>query len=168
VINKAYRAFWTCKGTFGKTWGLKPRVLHWIYTMVIRSILIYGSMVWWPRLRYISRMELYKLQRLVCLAITEAMKTTPTAAIEVLLGLPLLHVIIQVETHAGTYRFMCKQQWTAKSINYGHTKKSWDMEHEPILIMGADKMIPRYAYHKPFKVQLRNKHEWRTRFNPDN
>jgi hypothetical protein len=26
VINKAYRAFWTCKGTYGKTWGLKPKV----------------------------------------------------------------------------------------------------------------------------------------------
>jgi hypothetical protein len=42
VINKAYRAFWTCKGTFGKTWGLKPKVLHWIYIMIIRSILTYG------------------------------------------------------------------------------------------------------------------------------
>jgi hypothetical protein len=30
VMNKAYRAFWTHKGTFGKTWGLKPRVVHWI------------------------------------------------------------------------------------------------------------------------------------------
>lgn len=26
VINKACRAFWACKGTFGKTWGLKSRV----------------------------------------------------------------------------------------------------------------------------------------------
>jgi hypothetical protein len=34
----AYRALWTCKGTFGKTWGLKPRVVHWIYTMVIRPV----------------------------------------------------------------------------------------------------------------------------------
>jgi hypothetical protein len=25
----------TCKGTFGKTWGLKPMVLHWIYIMII-------------------------------------------------------------------------------------------------------------------------------------
>ena len=24
--DKAYRALWTCKGTFGKLWGLKPRV----------------------------------------------------------------------------------------------------------------------------------------------
>jgi hypothetical protein len=21
AINKAYKAFWTCRGTFGKTWG---------------------------------------------------------------------------------------------------------------------------------------------------
>jgi hypothetical protein len=25
VMNKAYRELWPCKGTFGKTWGLKPR-----------------------------------------------------------------------------------------------------------------------------------------------
>jgi hypothetical protein len=47
--DKAHRASWTCKGTFGKTWGLKPRVVYWIYTMVIRPILTYGSMVWWLR-----------------------------------------------------------------------------------------------------------------------
>jgi hypothetical protein len=46
VMNKAYKAFWTCKGKFGKTWGLKPRVVHWIFTMVIRSVLTYGSTVW--------------------------------------------------------------------------------------------------------------------------
>jgi len=42
VINKACR---TCKDTFGKTWALKPRVLNWIYTTVIRLILTYGSIV---------------------------------------------------------------------------------------------------------------------------
>jgi hypothetical protein len=26
--NKAYKAFWTCRGTFGKTWGLKPKVVY--------------------------------------------------------------------------------------------------------------------------------------------
>jgi hypothetical protein len=64
-MHKAYRAFWTCKSTFGKTWGLKPRVVHWIYTMVIRLILTYGSTVWWSRVRYnVSRTELSKIQRI--------------------------------------------------------------------------------------------------------
>jgi hypothetical protein len=35
AINKAYRAFWTCRSTFGKTWGLKPRVVYWIYIAVV-------------------------------------------------------------------------------------------------------------------------------------
>jgi hypothetical protein len=56
VMNKAYWAFCTCKGTFGKMWRLKTRVLYWICAMVIRLILICESMVWWPRLKPISRM----------------------------------------------------------------------------------------------------------------
>jgi hypothetical protein len=27
-IDKAYKAFWTCRGTFGETSGLKPKVLY--------------------------------------------------------------------------------------------------------------------------------------------
>jgi hypothetical protein len=75
VTNKAYRAFWT-------------RVVHWIYTMVIRPLLTNRSMIWWWRVRCsVSRGELSKLQRLACLAITGAMAMTLTAAVEVLLGL---------------------------------------------------------------------------------
>jgi hypothetical protein len=65
VMDKAYTAFWTCKGTSGKTWGLKPRVVHWIYTMVIRPVLTYSSTVWWLKVRYnVSKTELSKIQRL--------------------------------------------------------------------------------------------------------
>jgi hypothetical protein len=96
------------------------------------------------------------------------MKTIPTAAMEVLLGLPSLHVMIEVEDQAGIYRLMCNQQWKPKSTNFGHTKKSWDMEHEPILQMGSERMILRYAYHKPFIVKFPDKCEWQNRFNPYN
>ena len=73
---------------------MKPEVLHWIYIMEIRPILTYGSTVWWTRVNYkVSRMKLNKLQRLACLAIMGAMKTTPTAAMEVLLGFLPLHMI---------------------------------------------------------------------------
>ena len=69
-MNKVYWAFWTCESTFVKTWGLKPMVVHYIYTMVIRSILTYSSLVQWARGRYsVSRTDISKLQRLACLAI---------------------------------------------------------------------------------------------------
>jgi hypothetical protein len=93
VINKAYRAFWTCRGMFGRTWGLRSQVVYWIYTMVVRPIVTYAATVWWPRIKYgTSRAELSKLQRMACLGITGAMRTAPAAAIEVLLGLPPLHL----------------------------------------------------------------------------
>jgi hypothetical protein len=98
-------------------------------------------MVWWMRVNYnVSRMELNKLQRLSCLAIMDMMKTTPTAAMEVLLP---LHVTIEAEAQAGIYRLICNQQWRPRSTNYGHAKKSRDMEQEPILLLGTDRMTPR-------------------------
>jgi hypothetical protein len=63
-VVKAYRAFRTHKGTFSKTWGLKPRVVHWTYITMIRPVLTYDPKVWWQRIRYISRTELIRLQRL--------------------------------------------------------------------------------------------------------
>jgi hypothetical protein len=73
---------------FGKTLGLKSKVIYWLYTVVVRPIVIYVTTVWWPKVKFkISKAELSKLQRMVCLVITGAMRTT-TAATEVLLGLP--------------------------------------------------------------------------------
>jgi hypothetical protein len=37
---------------------------------------------------------------------------------------------------------------------------AWDMMREPILQMGADKMTPRYAVHKPFTVRPPDRSEW--------
>jgi hypothetical protein len=108
------------------------------------------------------------MQRLACLAIAGAMKRTPTAAMGVLLVLPPLHVMIEVEAQAGICRLVCNQQWKPKSTKFGHTKKSWDLEHKPILQMGCDRMLPRHAFHKPFTVKFLDKCDWQNGFNPDN
>jgi hypothetical protein len=42
------------------------------------------------------------------------------------------------------------------------------MELEPIVQMGSVRMLPRYAYHKPFTVKFPDKCEWQNGFNPDN
>jgi ribonuclease HI len=159
VMNRAYRAFWSCRGSFGKTWGLKPKIVHWVYTMVVRPGITYASTVWWPRVRHkTSRAKLSKLQGLAYLGITGAMKTAPTAAIEVLLGLPPLHLAIKAQ--AGTYRLSCNEQWKPKTIRYGHAGKIRDMMKETILQMGADKMIPMHTFNKPFTTWLPDRSEW--------
>jgi hypothetical protein len=88
VTNRAYRAFWTCRGSFRKTWGLKTKALYWLYTMAIRPIITYTTTAWQQRVQHnTSRVKLNKLQRLACLGITGNIRTAPTAAIEVHLGL---------------------------------------------------------------------------------
>jgi hypothetical protein len=57
-------------------------VVYWIYTAVVRPIVKFKT----------SQAELSKLERVACLGITGEMKTAPTAAMEVLLGLPPLHL----------------------------------------------------------------------------
>jgi hypothetical protein len=46
ATSKAYKAFWTCRGTFGKTCGLKPNVVYWLYTAVVRPIVTYVVTIW--------------------------------------------------------------------------------------------------------------------------
>jgi len=48
---------------------------------------------------------------------------TPTAAMELLLGFPPLHVTTTAGTQPWTYRLMCTQQWRPKSNNFSHTTK---------------------------------------------
>jgi hypothetical protein len=72
--------------------GLKPEVIYSINTAVVRPIVTYAATVWWLRVKYkTSQAELSKLQTVAWLGITGAIKTSLTAAMEVLLGLHPLH-----------------------------------------------------------------------------
>ena len=50
--RKAIIAFSQLHRTTGITWGYFPKVVHWIYTMVIRPMLTYAAVVWRPRINY--------------------------------------------------------------------------------------------------------------------
>ena len=87
--NKAILTFWQCRRIVGKTWGITPKIVHWIYVAIIRPMLTLVAIVWWSRVELgVAKTMLGKLQRLACLAITGAIRTTPTAAMEILIGLP--------------------------------------------------------------------------------
>jgi hypothetical protein len=72
---------------------------------------------------------------------------------------PPLHLKTEAEAQAGIYKLMCNDRCNSRSIPYGYICKSWDMIKEPILQMETDKMILRYAFHKPFTVKFLNKNE---------
>ena len=61
----------------------------------------------------------------------------PTAALEVLLGLPPLNEMIETEAQAGMCTLKCSQQWKPKFTNFCHGTKSEDMQFEPIFQVGG-------------------------------
>ncbi|WP_333765066.1 reverse transcriptase domain-containing protein, partial [Streptomyces sp. IBSBF 2390] len=49
-VKKSINAFYACRSAFGKSWGLSPKIILWIYKAIIRPILMYGAIVWWHSL----------------------------------------------------------------------------------------------------------------------
>jgi hypothetical protein len=75
--------------------------------------------IWWRRIKLkIYQAEFSKLQRMACLGITGAMRTAPSAAMEVLLGLPPLQLYVETEAKIGNYRLRCNKQWKPKSEGF--------------------------------------------------
>jgi hypothetical protein len=61
-------------------------------------------MVWWSKvMQKTTKIKLGRIQRMACLAIMGAMKSTPTAAMEMLLNLTLLDLLIMAKTRTALY-----------------------------------------------------------------
>jgi hypothetical protein len=68
---------------------------------------------------------------MACLGITGAMRTAPTAVMEVLLGLPPLHLQVEAEAKIGNYSLRCNEQWKPKYEAFGQAYLTQDMERNP-------------------------------------
>jgi hypothetical protein len=72
------RNMWACRRACGVRWGLRPRVVYGLYVSVIRPPITFASLVWWPGCETArAKQQLSTIQRLACLGITGAMRTTP-------------------------------------------------------------------------------------------
>ena len=80
-------------------------MIYWCYQTIVIPRITYASVVWWSKAQQITaQQKLQKVQRLICLSITGSMKTCPTAAMELILGLPPLHLQIREEATKGAIR----------------------------------------------------------------
>jgi hypothetical protein len=104
-VKKAQNSLWACRSACGGLSGLSPKVVHWIYTFVVRPSVTFASMVWWPGFQTASaKKSLDRIQRLACLEITGAMRTTPTHAMGALIGLPPPELVVQREARSAAHR----------------------------------------------------------------
>jgi hypothetical protein len=108
------------------------------------------------------KFNLGTIQRIAYLAIMGAMKSTPTAAMQVLLNLTLLDLLIMVEARMACNRLhILKQPTVPKTVSGLLT--IWKNVGDPLLDMRSDYTIPVYRHSKIFSVTIdrdywRNKH----------
>jgi len=89
-----------------------------------------------------ARTMLERVQRLACLAIAGPMHTTPTAAMEILLGLPPLDLYIKYVAMTSCYRLKTFGRWVQGSEPKGHMQITTMMVREaPTTMMKSDRMI---------------------------
>ncbi|GBM43112.1 hypothetical protein AVEN_222168-1 [Araneus ventricosus] len=89
----------------GKTWGINKNIRRLLYKTVIKRTLCHGAATWGHNMTSRLQKKLDSIQRLFLLYITDAYRTTPTAALQVVTGLQPLHLQIQQEaTYARVSR----------------------------------------------------------------
>jgi hypothetical protein len=95
-IKKAKRTLMAIRSVIGKSWGPSPECAKWSWTGVIRPSLTYGAIVW-SRSTSQSRakIKLQRLQRMALSQIAHVRPSTPSAALEIMYGVPPLDLFIQ-------------------------------------------------------------------------
>ena len=94
-VGKATKTANLANAAIGLKWGFNPERALWVYQAMARSVATYGAIVWSPFITSTTRLKLDQLQRKVLKSMSSAMRSTPTAGMEVILGLMPLDLYTQ-------------------------------------------------------------------------
>jgi hypothetical protein len=160
--RKAQNLMWACRRTYGAMWGLRPKVVYWLYVSIIRPSLTFASLVWWPGCQTASsQQKLSRIHRLACLGITGAMCTTATNAVEGLLCLPPLDLVVRRETRSTAHGLWSLGCWSHLHPNRGHGSiLTWLQKSDPIFTMGVDFMKPAFNLEPQYRVTMLTRENW--------
>lgn len=156
-VKKATIALYSCKTAIGKTWGINPRIMYWLFTSVIRPILLYGVTVWWPALNTATNLRaLEKVQRSAALCITGALRTTPSYALNTILSLTPLELLSKQMAASAAIRLKAISMW--KNLSVGHSSILQYFRSIPDI---TDYISPTFSFRNAFKTTIPSREDWK-------
>ncbi|XP_018579651.1 uncharacterized protein LOC108917505 [Anoplophora glabripennis] len=124
-------------------------------------MLAYWAVVWWPKSQQTTaRQKLSQVQRIACLSITGAMRTTPTIAMEAMLC--LLPLDIYLREMALTTMLRLKNVGLKPDVGCGEVRSClWSevVRKTPLLQADTDSYSPWFAFDKPYTVLTKRQEE---------
>jgi hypothetical protein len=147
-VRKAHNLLWACKRACGARWGLRPKMVHWLYITIVQPTISFASLVWWPGCQTASaKKKLSIIQRLASLGITGAIRMTRTGAMEVLVGLPPRDLVIQGEARLAAHHLWSLGCWSYLHPQRGHSYILTQLQKsDPIFCMTVDVMKPVFIW----------------------
>lgn len=100
-----------------------------------------------------ARKELSEVQRLICICVTAAMKTTATAAMEALLNVPPLNWTIRARAFETTDSWLWSQD-----LKTGHARIR-KVISDPVFDKPRDGMTPDVNFTRRFRARLPSREE---------
>jgi hypothetical protein len=121
-------------------------MVHWLYIRAVKPSTFYAALVWWSKIMQKStKTQLSRIQTMAYLAISGAMKSILTAAMEVLLNLTPLDPLIMAEVRNALYRLHILKQSAVSETEAG-LLSIWKNVSDPILDVRSGHTIPVYPF----------------------
>jgi ribonuclease HI len=165
-LQKATAIFWQCRRAFGKSWGLSPKIISFMYKSLVLPILSYASIVWCPAvILKASLINFNSLQYFACRVSTGAMSSTPLLALESILYLPQLPTFILGTACSTAFRLKCLGAWNVHGAIVGHRKILRNYSPLiPEIDMVNDRLVTEYNFSNLFAVVYPSKESWTSQF----
>ena len=104
IAKRATNLIYSLKRGISSKWGISGTSFKFIYENAIRPVILYGALTWGSALKIQANKKiLERVQRLAMLSITGCLRTTSNLALQIITGLPPIHLIVQERmlTHMG-------------------------------------------------------------------
>ena len=155
-VRKANIALYTCKKAIGLKWGMSPQIVRWLYIAIIRPILTYGIVTWWPILeKKTSLKKLTTVQRTAELCISGGLRTTPTDALDTILH--ILPIDLYGKQTAASSALRMREAGNWKISSGRHTKI---LSNYAIIPEHTDYCVPSEYLFTPFSTFIPDRKEW--------
>ena len=166
------------KTAIGKTWGLKPKVLKWIYQAVVLPKLTYGAVAWAYNLNKTQIRQLEKFQAQYARAITGANKSTPLLALNAITGLQDIHLLLKQTCLNRALALIAEDHWDEEShASPLHRNTPMNLIARsllkitnttgPITNLRTDKIKPTPNLDQKYLCTVGNKKDFKLLVNPD-
>ena len=126
--KKCKNIFFACRKAIGKTWGLSPKTVLWIYNAIILPKISYGSAAWGLSLNKTQRNKLKSLQNLILKTALRSASSTPRLANTIVTNSLPLDLYIQQTCLSRAASLIAENHWTIKTQTYRKTHYKTHME----------------------------------------